>query len=527
MANFTKVNKPRQLSSPRSPKRRRLSGDQPYPLTRSREMMDLESCSEMLMEDFCNGLTTCNFGDSSPPQVVLDLGCGKGSWAIKAGQTWPRSTIVGLDVESVQPRLDRLPGFEQLAQRVKWVKANFLETLPFQPHTFDFVRMCNVGLAIPEDEWLVVLEEVRRVMKPGALLECIEDDPIFPAPSAMLKARSSHLETPPESPPSSPVSRRELSKSRSTIFRDQTNLPPDLPNERPSLASRISALLAGRKSAPEFLDSSSPLDSIPARIPKPIEHPQDHTRLKAAWSAMLTRRFLPAGSMAVLLFYLTTSSFNNVRLQHHITVPLPPNSGVPLTIQHVRSLDSLRTSSRPLRIDTAFNFGPSILSPVSPCDRRPSFISSSRPFESPSRPNNPYRDALHLAKTVAAIRCCKEAIWREWRELFGEDTLEILQLISPSDEAIGRMNPEHLVRHTFEQDWRNWEYDMINRQNMAGALSNSIGWQPMFEGKPDPGSYQDWKNALLQSGKMQDHEVAPHTPNDLCRSVRVYIASKT
>lgn len=357
-----------------------------------------------------------------------------------------------------------------------------LERLPFEDDTFDFVRMCGVGLAIPEDEWLAVLgvrfpflfcfslqdihsnsQEVRRVMKVGAILECIEDDPIFPAPSSMLHSTSVLLPIPFESVPSSPVSKRELKKSRSTLLRDHSNLQSDISgSDRPSLASRLSSLLGGRKFVPDTIEDDSFLDEpTEKRNPKPLEHPQDHTRLKTAWNGMLTRRFLPAGSMAVLLFYLTSASFDNARLQHHFTVPLPPNSGVAPIIYLIPSHEALRTPSGPLRINTTLDFGPltvsSIRSPISPRERRNSSVLPSNPVQSPSRPSNPCRDAIHLAKTVAAIKSCKEAIWREWEELFSENTVDILRRISPGDEAIERMDPRHLSRHTFEYDWRNWE----------------------------------------------------------------------
>lgn len=49
-----------------------------------------ESFGDWLMADFCNGITSVDF-EGRPPAVVLDLGCGSGSWATRAATTWPVS----------------------------------------------------------------------------------------------------------------------------------------------------------------------------------------------------------------------------------------------------------------------------------------------------------------------------------------------------------------------------------------------------------------------------------------------------
>lgn len=44
----------------------------------------------------------------------------------------------------------------------------------------DFVRMSSLGTSVPESEWPIVLTEVRRILKPGGVVEIIDDE-LYPA----------------------------------------------------------------------------------------------------------------------------------------------------------------------------------------------------------------------------------------------------------------------------------------------------------------------------------------------------------
>ena len=91
----------------------------------------------MFITNCCKSLTLYNF--DGPPSTILDLGCGRGLWAIEAAKLWQvclisrclhpftdskfqGSTIVGFDVNPVQPKLSMLD--KSLARRLKWVHGN-------------------------------------------------------------------------------------------------------------------------------------------------------------------------------------------------------------------------------------------------------------------------------------------------------------------------------------------------------------------------------------------------------------------
>lgn len=91
----------------------------------------------LFITNCCKSLTLHNF--DGPPATILDVGCGRGLWAIEAGRLWQvcpphtfraplltrssqGSTIVGFDVQPVQPKLGILD--KNLSRRLKWVHGN-------------------------------------------------------------------------------------------------------------------------------------------------------------------------------------------------------------------------------------------------------------------------------------------------------------------------------------------------------------------------------------------------------------------
>ncbi|KAF9242513.1 hypothetical protein BU15DRAFT_14009, partial [Melanogaster broomeanus] len=56
-----------------------------------------------------------------------------------------------LDIVPLHPDMGHLS--PDVAKRVSWVHANFLEGLPFQNEEFDFVHIKRIARGVPENEW--------------------------------------------------------------------------------------------------------------------------------------------------------------------------------------------------------------------------------------------------------------------------------------------------------------------------------------------------------------------------------------
>lgn len=257
----------------------------------------------------------------------------------------------------------------------------------------------------------------------------------------------------------------KLTKKRSTIFSDKSSerrgVSPD--NSTSSIgetlgsksSSKISSLLpllyTSRQTSTVNLADTPPICT--QSCPEP-EHPQDHTRLKAAWDAMLTTRFLSPNLLSVLPFYLTSASFSATS-HAPVLIPLPPNSGVSSSLRSFQSMGSLRHPDRSGGIK--LDFQPALSIKTDDFSLQTYFSSG---FSGPQPP--PWA-TMHLAKITSVIKGCRDAIWSEYQKLYSEDALDILQRIAPdhnfeSDEKYHSQPPECLIYKAFNADWHNWDW---------------------------------------------------------------------
>ncbi|KAL9552153.1 hypothetical protein MBANPS3_003909 [Mucor bainieri] len=99
--------------------------------------------------------------------VVLDLGCGPGTWLMDVATEYPSSQFIGVDMCDVFPNNIRPPN-------VSFQVGNALERLPFSDNTFDFVNIRLFIIALKGEEWPVVIQEAYRILKPGGYLQIVE-----------------------------------------------------------------------------------------------------------------------------------------------------------------------------------------------------------------------------------------------------------------------------------------------------------------------------------------------------------------
>ena len=182
-----------------------------------------------------------------------------------------------------------------------------------------------------------------------------------------------------------------------------------------------------------------------------LEHPQDHTRLKIAWDAMLATRFLSPNLLSVFPFYLTSASFD-YKVHAPVLIPLPPNSGVcSSSLKSFQSMESLRHPDRTGSI--LFDFHSSFSNRSIKADGFP----MRSPLSSGLRPQPHPWGSMHLAKVTSVIKGCKDSIWLEYQKLYFKDALNILRRTSPNGDYSSQ-SPQNLVYKAFEVDWYNWDW---------------------------------------------------------------------
>jgi len=126
------------------------------------------------------------------PSRILELGSGTGAWAIEAATTFPSARVIAADMSP-------LPESLKLPPNLSFKQSNFLETLPFEPGSFDVVHMRWVLVHLPNPH--SVIQQMIPLLSPGGwlLLEeanhTLQDEnrPIGPGVKALYKAYHQHM----------------------------------------------------------------------------------------------------------------------------------------------------------------------------------------------------------------------------------------------------------------------------------------------------------------------------------------------
>ncbi|WP_169081820.1 demethylmenaquinone methyltransferase [Paenibacillus sp. PL91] len=108
----------------------------------------------------------------SPGQTALDLCCGTCDWTIALAEASGTGEVVGLDFSQNMLDVGAIK-IEKLGlnKQIKLVQGNAM-SLPFADSTFDYVTI-GFGLRNVPD-YLQVLKEMQRVVKPGGHVVCLE-----------------------------------------------------------------------------------------------------------------------------------------------------------------------------------------------------------------------------------------------------------------------------------------------------------------------------------------------------------------
>jgi len=109
------------------------------------------------------------------PTRILDIGCGTGRWMLEMATTFPRASIVGLDL--VAPAsVDTNIAFPLTCS---FKQMNVMKGLPFVNQSFDYVHQRLLVLALSADSWNFVAQECERVTRWGGWTELVEMDFLF------------------------------------------------------------------------------------------------------------------------------------------------------------------------------------------------------------------------------------------------------------------------------------------------------------------------------------------------------------
>jgi hypothetical protein len=145
--------------------------EMPYLLTQDNDEQD-----RMVAQHYL--LRTAFGSDFRPPIrtqlqkgiVVLDVGCGPGTWTMEMSTAFPKSTFIGIDQSAFYPRdiKPRNCHFRTCGSLVEQ------QELPFPDNSIDYIYQRDMNWGLTGQTWQPLLLEYQRILKPGGWIECVE-----------------------------------------------------------------------------------------------------------------------------------------------------------------------------------------------------------------------------------------------------------------------------------------------------------------------------------------------------------------
>ncbi|KAI8641289.1 S-adenosyl-L-methionine-dependent methyltransferase [Parasitella parasitica] len=106
------------------------------------------------------------------PPRVLDIACGNGTWILDMATEFPDSQFYGIDILANYPKLVK-PANTFFSQH------DILEGLPYPDDYFEYIHMRQVYSCFSEQDWVTIMKEVKRLLKPGGYVELQDIDPML------------------------------------------------------------------------------------------------------------------------------------------------------------------------------------------------------------------------------------------------------------------------------------------------------------------------------------------------------------
>ncbi|GAA5806116.1 S-adenosyl-L-methionine-dependent methyltransferase [Helicostylum pulchrum] len=151
-----------------------LITDWPYVLTQDNDEQDRMVAQHYLLRTaFGSDFSSPIKGALQKGIVVLDVGCGPGTWTMEMSTAFPKSTFIGIDQSEFYPR-DIKPRNCHFRTCGSLVQHQL--PLPFPDNSIDYIYQRDMNWGLTGQTWQPLLQEYRRILKPGGWIEFVEPD---------------------------------------------------------------------------------------------------------------------------------------------------------------------------------------------------------------------------------------------------------------------------------------------------------------------------------------------------------------
>ena len=101
---------------------------------------------------------------------VLDVACGPGGWVIDVAYAHPEKQVTGIDISKTTIEYARTQAKVQWLDNVTFEVMDVLKPLNFPNDSFDVVNARFLVGFVPKASWPLLLQECKRVLRPGGTL---------------------------------------------------------------------------------------------------------------------------------------------------------------------------------------------------------------------------------------------------------------------------------------------------------------------------------------------------------------------
>jgi ubiquinone/menaquinone biosynthesis C-methylase UbiE len=155
-------------------------------------VVDAENTAEMARLMTLATQMTENMGPLFPPQLdvstihnVIDIACGPGQWAIEVARTYPHIQVIGGDISQLMTAYAST--LVQDFPNARFQLMNAQQPIDFPDQTFDVVQARLITAFMRTTEWPKLLNECRRILRPGGTLCLAECESAGVSNSAALE----------------------------------------------------------------------------------------------------------------------------------------------------------------------------------------------------------------------------------------------------------------------------------------------------------------------------------------------------
>jgi ubiquinone/menaquinone biosynthesis C-methylase UbiE len=146
-------------------------------------LIDARSGTETVRLVLQDQLVTLGMGGLFPEHIelarvqrVLDLACGPAGWILNVAFQFPEMQVVGVDVNPMMIEYARAQAEVQHLTNARFEEMDVLNPLKFPDASFDLVNARFLVGFMPTTAWPALVEECRRILRPGGILCLTEGD---------------------------------------------------------------------------------------------------------------------------------------------------------------------------------------------------------------------------------------------------------------------------------------------------------------------------------------------------------------